>query len=226
GSLTQLSTSNETQADSDNYKNIMLAIDTLLNAGGGAQPSAATRESKFGSIGGTNLSFQALYLILVELGKFMEYYGNADAGVKGAGTLGNTCLFSYSHADPSNYVETSGLTASCDSATGSEGSADLPAPASNPTTLARLCEGIYLFNNLRDILANTTVGDNSSFGELANIGSIMETAISDLAQEETNNLGTTHINDIKGITSKTDCKELSTVQLESWYAFVFETLFQ
>lgn len=215
GSLTLLSTSNETQADSAGYKSIMSAIDIIVESGGG---SAAGRSSKFGSIGGMNLNFQALWLILTELGKFMEYYGNADAGAKGAGTAPNKCLFTYDEQDAKTYIDT-GPTGPC--VTGESGHADLPRPPTAPTTLARLCEGIYLFNNFRDILANTDFGDDERFASFTSMSAAIESA---LDEAETNDPGT-RINTVRGIYSKEACEELNAEQLEVWYAVVFETAF-
>lgn len=148
GSLTLFSTSNETEPDSAVYTSLMEAIDTIIESGGGR---ASGRNSKFGSVGGTNLNFQALYMILVELGKFMELYADAKDGEKG-GKGNHTCFFTYTVADAKLYVGTSGSSGACVSSAGGEGSPYLPGPATDATTQARLCEGIYLFNNLRDIL--------------------------------------------------------------------------
>ena len=215
GSLTLLSSSNETQADSAEYTNLMSGIDTILASGGG---SAAGRNSKFGSVGGTNLNFQALYMIIVELGKFMGYYGDAAGGAKGGG--GNhTCLFSYNIGDAQTYVTTSGNTGSCVTTNG--GSPDLPGNATDPTTLQRLCQGIYLFNNMRDILSNVDIGGNSNFGELANIGAQLEAGI--LAAEALD--PGTRISTVKNVKTMAACEALSDEQIEVWYAIVFETAF-
>ncbi|MCO4754711.1 MAG: hypothetical protein KC478_09510 [Bacteriovoracaceae bacterium] len=226
GTLATLSTSNETQADSSNYRNIMSAIDVLLNSAG-STPSAAAREAKFGVTGATNLSFQALYLILVELGKFMQFYGNTDAaGDKSDGSFGNTCIFTYTQVDAVNYANT--ILPRCESAGADEGSDELESPISATEIKARLCEGIYLFNNLRDILSNVTIGSNSTFGDLKDIGTQLEEIITDAETFEQGAYNSEvpyqdSINLIKGITNKADCEALPVERLEKWYAIIFET---
>ena len=226
GTLATLGTSNETQADSSNYTNIMSAIDVILNSAG-TTPSAAAREAKFGVSGATNLSFQALYLILVELGKFVQFYGNTDAaGDKSDGALGNTCIFTYTQTDAVNYANT--ILPRCESAGGDEGSDELEAPVTDAEINARLCEGIYLFNNLRDILSNVTIGANSTFGDLKDIGAQLDEIISDAEGFEAAAYNTEvtyqdSIALIKDITNKTDCEALPRQRLEKWYAIIFET---
>ncbi|MBC76469.1 MAG: hypothetical protein CME64_10685 [Halobacteriovoraceae bacterium] len=226
GSLTTLASSNETAPDSTNYTSIMSAIDVILNSAG-TTPSAAAREAKFGVTGATNLSFQALYLILVEFGKFMQLYGNTDAaGDKSDGSFTNTCIFTYTQSDAANYVN--GVLPTCNSAGGDEGSDFLESPVTDDEIDARLCEGIYLFNNLRDILTNVTIGDSSTFGSLKDVGDVLNTMISDAEAAESGGLNgevayQDSIQMIKDITSKSDCEALPRQRLEKWYAIIFET---
>ncbi len=226
GSLTTLGTSNETAPDSTSYTNIMNAIDVLLNSAG-TSPSATARESKFGVTGATNLSFQALYLILVEFGKFLQLYGNTDAaGDKSDGSFTNTCIFTYTQVDAVNYANT--ILPTCNSVGGDEGSDFLESPVTDDEIDARLCEGIYLFNNLRDILSNVTIGNSSTFGSLKDVGDVLDDMIADAESAESAGLNTEvayqdSIAAIKTITSKSDCEALPRQRLEKWYSIIFET---
>lgn len=215
GALTAFDSSNETEAESDNFASLMTGIDTILGEGG----SAAGRVSKYGAIKGLDMNIQALYMILVEFGKFMQYYGNAAAGNKGAGTAGNTCLLTYTVQDAMDFIALGGGGA-CGS--GDSGHADLPGPATAATTQARLCHGIYLFNNLRDLLGSIDFGDDASFGSIGDVSAAFEAAI---VTAETADPGD-RITTVKDIYTKEACANLTLDELEVWYAVVFETLFQ
>ena len=214
GALTQLSTSNETEADSDDFTSIMNAIDVVLDEGGSGQG----RIDKYGAVKGTDLNFQALYMILTELGKFVQYYGNAGAGVKGNGGAGNDCFLTYTVADAMTYIAGGGGGA-CE--TGDSGHADLPGPATATTTQRRLCKGIYLFNNMRDILASADFGSDSAFQSLSDFSDAIESAI---VTAETVDPGD-RITTVKNILTKDACADLALDDLEVWYAVVFETAF-
>lgn len=215
GSLVLLSTSNETQADSNDYVNLFTAIETLLDSGGG---TAANRISHFGSFDSEQLHFQSLLLILTELGKFFAYYGNSDSGVKGDGSGANNCIFEYQDPDAVAYVDASADVGACDSS--ESGHPDLAAPATGADTQRRLCEGIYLFNHLVDILVNVDVSSSPTFSDLDGIGANLETAIDTAV-----GVGGAEITTVRNILTMVDCQALGAKELEEWYSIVFETLF-
>jgi hypothetical protein len=160
----------EVSADSVSYTNTMLAINKLITAGGGAQPSAVNRKTVFGTTAGDN-DLQALLLITVEFGKFLKYYGQADAaGAKGGAIGGVGCLAEYSDATASGLATSS---AAC-SNPGTESTAEMK--TANSDYIRRLCEGVILFNNFQDILANLTFSSNSSeLADLSDVGAVLTT---------------------------------------------------
>ncbi len=215
GSLTKLASSNEEKPDSENYQNLLSAIEVIVDSGA----SASQRINKFGANGGGDLNLRNMFLIITELGKFIQYYGNAGGGVKGAGSSGNTCFINYTNTDAKNWVTSSGATGAC--STTSDGSADLPGPVNGATTKRRLCEGLMLFNNLRDTLSNLDLGDD--FKDINGIADALNSAVG-VAEGQP---GGASITTAKDILSVAECEDgLSAADLEIWYAYIFETGFQ
>lgn len=235
-SLASFSTSNETTADSSNYAAINNAITTLLsfdNAAG--TPSAIDRESKFGTKKAGDLSMQALYLLFVQLGKHFALYGNkGNDGSKGGDLegFGNTCIYSYTTEDAVDYITAgSGSLGSCTAATGSEGS-DFLEGITEALAKERLCRGIIYYNNLIDILSNTTLPASDLLGSIGDIGSTFTTLMNTAVAAETGvfNDGDTDglnaISTLKDITSQTDCEAVTIERIEKFYAIFFETVYQ
>lgn len=167
-SLTELSTSAQTVADSSDFDDLQTAIDILLYAGGVSTPSTATMKTNFGTRQAGNMSLQALYMIIVQLGRYTRWYGNTDStGVKGSGSLGNTCFFNYGAAALAVATSYGGGNA-CQA--GNTGSPDLDyGTAGTSTAQVRLCKGAMLVNNMLDILNNTTLSSNSSLGDISSL---------------------------------------------------------
>jgi hypothetical protein len=226
-SLASLSTSDETQADSESFVSLQTAIQTILTSTSG-NPGAQARINEFGQEQGTNLNFQLLFMLVVQTGKFFNHYGDADAaGTKGAGG-NNTCLFSYTNADAVNWINTdpAGIGAgSCVSATGSEGSDDLEAPVSAAEITTRLCEGIILFNNMMDVLGNVDLSD-TVYGDLSNITSVINGLYSAAVTAESGAYGSTVVDTVRTVRSQSDCENLTQAQLEKYYAIFFESTYQ
>jgi hypothetical protein len=232
--LAAFSSSNETSADSAAYTNLKTAVNYILAADGLAQPSAATKLTKFGTRAGTDLNMQALYMILVITGKYFAYYGNTDTnGVKGAGSLGNDCIFSYTAPDAVDFVAGEYGANTCSSTGGGEGSDDLEAPVAAATIKTRLCEGIIWFNNLLDILKNITLSSNPSLGDLSQISTVLDTALTVAATGETTLGGGAYNDDangqnaiatLKDITGQDECEAIHEYRIQKYHAILFETL--
>lgn len=215
GSLTELSSSNETAPDSANYQSLMAAIEVINSSG----ISASQRISKFGDKGGADINLRQMFLIITELGKFIQYYGNAGGGAKG-GAGDHTCFIDYTNTDAQNWVTSSGSTGAC--VTANDGGPDLPGPADGSTTKRRLCEGLMLFNHLRDSLSNLDFGDSADFGDLGDIASALNSAV-DTAEGLP---GGASITSAKDILTVAECEDsLTAADLEIWYAYIFETGF-
>ena len=170
-SLSRLTLSDETESDGTGYSSIRSGIQTLLNSTSGA-PSQENRTSKFGSRKAGDMGVQALILNIVNLGKFLNYYGNVDAnGDKGQGTdSSNSCFISYSDPRARLVIDPGGLGGAC--TVFNDGHPDLSFAAPNlETTKRRLCEGLMLVTNLLDILDNLDLSSSGSLSKLEDISS-------------------------------------------------------
>lgn len=168
-SLASLPSSEQTEAESDEFLDLQLAIDTILYSAGRTTPSAAQMKVIFGNRQGTNLNMQALYMILVQLGRFNRWYGRTDAtGKKGleTGVQQPACFFNYSTVNAQVVSTSHGAGNACTAS--NVGSPDLSYAdaAATTATRRRLCQGAMLMNNLIDLLNNITFPGGDSTGEL------------------------------------------------------------
>ncbi len=234
-SLAGFSSSNETEADSSDFTYLLQAIKTLIENDGGDQPSTVTRNSKFGIKESGDLSLQALYLIFVSMGKFYAYYGNADnTGTKGGGTQSNSCLFSYTTQDAVDWIGDTNP-GSCIAATGSEGSDDLELPVTAAVIKRRMCEGIYLYQNMMNILSNITLPGSSELGDVGNVQTTLATLYTAGITAETtagggiyNNgaaAGQNAMTTFQDITGVDECEAEAIEKIEKFYAIFLETIF-
>lgn len=180
GSLAQLSSSPQTQAESSDFEDLQTAIDILLYSGGRDVPSAVVTKSKFGTRHGTNMNMQAIYMILVQLGRYASWYGNTDAsGDKGAGGQSNTCFMDY-EAGPGAVATGHGGSNACTATNQGSDSLDYVG-VTTAVAQRRLCQGAMLINNLLDLLENTTLSSNSSLGDIGQIYAEIEPYVDNAA---------------------------------------------
>lgn len=212
-SLTKMSLSTETAADSANYTNIRTAINTILNST--TTIGQVARTTKFGTRKAGDLGVQALILNIVNMGKFLHYYGNVNAsGVKGGGSGTNSCFLNYN--DPRAQALTGVSTGAC--TVDNDGSADLD--QSTATGKRRICEGAMLLTNTIDILDNLDLSNSSTLSKLEDIS----TQVNSFKTAATAaGLGT-----IVNMTSQSVCETyLQTpaqlLDMEYFYALVFES---
>ena len=176
-SLTTMTLSPETVADSDEYTDLRTSLEILLYVDANP-PSQAAREAKYGPRKAGDMGVQTLFLSLTQLGRFLHFYGNVDAaGIKGAGTAStdeqgvtpSNCFVEYTYASA---VTALGLAAgTCNDMSSDDGHPNmLFAPAATLTiTKRKMCEGLMLVNNIVDILNNLTLPSDSSMGDLTNV---------------------------------------------------------
>jgi hypothetical protein len=207
----------ETQSDSSVYLNLQKAINVLLYAGGGSTPSTVSRNSKFGLRKAGDIHIQAVFLILIQMGKYFAYYGNVDSnGTKGAGSGTWNCLAKYNDANALAALAINNLD-SCTSA------ANTASPEMDPTETdykRRLCEGVVLFNNFQDILSNITFpSNNADYGALTDIGQTLAT----IKQQAV--LADNTIVDYENVRSQSACEQLAATQgaqLQRFFVLVLE----
>ena len=214
GSLASFSSANDmTSATDSDFTNIETAIYILLHAGGHATASSALRESSFSTREATDLNLQALYMILVNMGRWFNYYGNVDSnGEKGVGAEPNTCLATYTEANAIVAIDVIN-TDSCNSGT-NLGHVDIE----GPSRTARLCQGIILYNNFIDTLSNIqfTGTDASTFDDI-------ETVFSGVCLLAAG--GVPFSTSMCAIRDQSVCETQTNQDIERFSASIFETLF-
>lgn len=217
-SLATMSTSPETTVDSVAYTSIRSGINTILNSTSGS-PSQIAREAKFGVRRAGDMGMQALFLNIVNFGKFLNFYGNVDSdGDKGAGSNTNSCFLNYTDVRAQAVIG-SGNTGAC--TVTNDGHPDLSLAAGNlANAKRRLCEGLVLFTNVVDILDNI---DTSGSSELEKLNEVA-TKINDFKTIATTAGLTTLVN----TTSQSDCETLMNTasnlnDMQLLYSLIFES---
>ncbi len=218
GSLAALSTSEQTEAESDEFADLQRAIDILLYAGGKTTPSAAQQKAVFGARQGGNLNLQALYMILVQLGRYARWYGDTnDTGNKGSGSAANTCFFDYGAGALAVATGHGGGNACV---AGNSGHVDLDyAGVGTAVAQRRLCQGAMLINNMVDILDNTTLSSNDSIGEIANLSAMIDPYLATASALDPD------MDDFIATLSQEDCEDLVAADddvAELYFASLFE----
>ena len=250
GIFTNFSTSVKmTSADDIDFLNLQKGIDTLLYAGGlstSNNPSAESRDTIFGSDDALNINFQLFYMIIDQISKYSYYYGCYDgsSNTKGSGTArsdcsnSNDCFANYANytfssayggaSDLSGYLGR-GLTGSC---TGlSAGHTDLAATngAYSTVQVSRLCEGVVLVNNFREVFQSALTKISSTLQEpLKTELNHINDKINDLVTASS----TIGISDVATTLSQSLCESsfgansTEKAKLGAFFVLFFETLFR
>lgn len=181
-SLSILSLSYESTANSDQFQDIDEALDILLNVDSN-QPSQVAREAKYGPRKAGDMGIQALFLSMVQLGKFLNFYGNVNtSGAKGLGGASvdeqgadqSECFLPYTDPVAITYVDSLPATNACDNFSGGDnGHPNMSFAAANlETTKTRMCQGLMLVTNIIDILSNITIPQNDATDNLDEIATL------------------------------------------------------
>ena len=216
GSLATFSTSEMEGEDDEKFKHLRQALSLLLLPGGNTVSSHEERKKVLGLSAQDveRLEVFALYLILIQMGKYTYFYGNSGSdGVKGDGDGDNECYLSYKNTAAEAIAILTG--GSCDPSMGGSGHDELTGNRD------LMCYGVILFNNFIDIIGNLAFrGDNAD--ELVNVGS----TISDLCSQVTG----TDLGDICTVKTLKSCVDNDTKHsddhLEIFHAAVYETMHQ
>ena len=210
------------------FRDLQTAIDILLYAGGiplTSEPSAALRATKFSANHAGDINTQIAFMMMVQAGKFMKVYGNANAaGVKSLGGGSNTCFTSYANVDNgvSTAILASGSTGNCSGI--NSGHPQLIGPAADPERKKRLCEGVVLFNGILDLLPSIIASAGGT--ALGNVGvqiDIINQARQDL-EDDYPDIGT-----IMNTLSQTNCENDASITeeiIELYYLAYVEALIE
>jgi hypothetical protein len=214
GSLASFSSANDMASATDtSFTSIQTAIDILLHAGGHATASSTLRSSSFTTREATDLNLQALYMILVNMGRWFNYYGNADSvGVKGSGAEPNTCLATYTDANAIVAIDV----VNSDTCNSGTNLGHTSIEGASRTT--RLCQGIVLYNNFIDTLSNIefTGTDASTFDNIETAFSGVCLAASALSSFSAS---------MCDVRDQSICETQTNIDIERFSASIFETGF-
>jgi len=220
------------------YNNLQTAINLLLYAGGiptDEDPTPSRRANNFTFNEAGELNAMLMYTILVQLGRYIKFYGDTNAsGVKAGGALTSECFTDYQNLDfaPAstsgsqydNIVDFlgAGLTGSCNLHT-DVGHPDLGTEGNY--NIARMCQGVILMNNLLAIFPSVIAGiAGSNFANLSSLESTLNTA---KASVETHTPGSAAA--VNSVYSQTRCETLNASNddfLQTYFLFIMETMVQ
>lgn len=246
GSTTFTTSSSMNAPDNDQYEDLQRAINILLYAGGlstSKDPTVARRAAVLPADIALDVNAQLLYMVMAQIGKFLYYYGNANAsGIKGAGTQTNKCILTYDDTISVN-VSLSGLPAAAvplgtylDTATGSTGigacnSSQIGHPqlgadgGETPLKYDRLCQGAVLINNFLEIFP--AVLEASTGGDFAAVSGVLTQIEAVIAIVEGAKTG---MESIVGVLSQEKCETNNTddnpANVQIYYALLMENLFK
>lgn len=186
GGLSIFSTSTDMESHTDtDFLSMNTALDYLIYAGGISKdenPTHEKRKSFFESQDLQELEMLAFYEILVNLGRFLNYYGNVNSdGEKGAGSNHeNKCFLVYDNfplESGGNLRDFFGLgiTGSCTKArAGNSGHEFLYDQDEGTRSIERLCQGVVLFNNFFAIIPHVLESiTGQDFDEVSDISNLL-----------------------------------------------------
>lgn len=213
-------------ANDSKFKDMQTAIDLLLYAGGfstSTEPTSVERANYFGSKDAGEINSQLVFMMLAQLGKFMEIYANAGTtGVKGSGPASNKCFTDYSNTSAAIQAAIALLPGACKVVNSSHAQLD-----STLLTVAarrkRLCQGVVLLNGVLDLLPSIVA--SAGGGDLSSISSLT----TNINTFKTNLTAVFPVGYVGTVLSQSNCEtdgSITTATLESYYAIIFEALIQ
>lgn len=244
--------------DDPNFEDLQTAMNVLLYSGEITEtqnPTSERRSRYFSSSEVANMDTLLLYLTMVQIGMFVNYYGDidnsltssdGDYGLKGAASNGTAdyCLFDYDGTislTPDGTVVGAGdttlddylvsLAGTSNACDGSNGAADGYNPylgTNSNMHLERMCQGVVLLNTFFNALDNVVAqlaGD--SFSSLGDSFDAIDVVNGAIA-----GIYPDAVNLI-GLMNQENCEDLfadnsndSTKPMQVFYALYYEALFQ
>ena len=168
-------------------------------------------------------------MVLVQLGRYMYFYGNAatGGGVKGGGTRGNSCFTSYVNANATVKAAITAAAGTCTNiTTDAASSTQLSNTLLAATRKTRLCQGVVLLNGVFALLPNVVASIFSNAADKAaalaavSVISLAQTAL--IAADNTTQTVATTLN-------QSICENAGYVtasNLESYFGLMFEGSFK
>ncbi len=217
-------------ADDDDFVFLQKAMDTILYSGGldtDSDPTSAKRSENFSDDDLNELEMVLVYLQLIGMGRFFNYYGESnDEGEK------TGCILQYENValNAGNFdaLMLAGTlsTGSCTFAnykTSGNGHEDLGEPGDY--SIKRLCQGAMLLNNFLHVFPSLLArisGDD--FGNVAAMEAVLNAIISAMNAQK-NGTG----DNVAGVLSQSRCEVLNKDEddyLQVYYLFLMEQVFR
>jgi len=234
GGLSIFSTSSDMESPTDSdFVNISKALEYLLYAGGISKdedPTHDERAAHFDSQDLQEIEMLVFYETLVNLGRFINYYGNvSSAGVKGAGEQTNKCFLVYdnfpleSGGNLRDFFDL-GLAGACTKARAADSGHEYLYDAIEGTrSIERLCQGAVLVNNFFAIIPHVLESiSGQDFDDVSNISNLLsfQLAIAEAAKSGT----TAKVGNVLSQDLCVSNNENDDSYLQVYYAFVVEVL--
>ncbi|NOT78894.1 MAG: hypothetical protein HOP07_07800 [Bacteriovoracaceae bacterium] len=235
GGTTLYSTSSATVTttlqNDQKFKDLQKAIDILLYAGGidstNTEPTSAERARYFSSSEAADINSQLLYMVLVQLGRYMYHYGDSSVtGVKASGVRSNTCFTSYVNADGDVKTAVAAGTDSCSNILNDTAAhVELASAVTAATRKTRLCQGVVLLNGVFAILPDVItsvipVAQQAAALAALNVLNLAKVAL--IAADATTATVASTLNQ----TVCEDNTQVSVSNIESYFGLMFEGIFQ
>lgn len=237
GGLSRFSTSSDMESPTDtDYVNIFTGLNYLLYAGGidsDEDPTPAKRDAFFEQQEVQEIEMLAFYELLVNLGRFLYYFGNADEdGVKGGGGQSNKCFIVYDNLPLEgsafflrDYLDL-GITGACSKARSADsGHESLYNDDDGSRNTEALCEGVVLINNFFELLPrviSSISGDD--FDAIDDISEVLERQL-DLVEGVKSGLRE-KVGEVLSYDLCVNNNQNDDTFLQFYYAFIVEVLFR
>jgi hypothetical protein len=225
-STSQIAISGSLQSDTK-FIDMQTAIDLLLYAGGfsvATEPTSVERAKYFNANQAADINSQMLFMMLAQLGKYMEVYANAGTtGVKGSGSAGNNCFTDYSNTPGGVQAALGAMPGAC-KVTNSPSLQLSSGALTVATRRTRLCQGVVLVNGILDVLPS--IAASAGGGDLSSISSLTTNI-----QSYKTALTTAYpaVGSVSTVMSQYNCENdpnITTATIESYFAIIFEALIQ
>ena len=233
GGLALYSTSPDMESPTDiEYKSLETGLNYLLYAGGisfDEDPTPQKRESILGIVETQEIEMLAFYEIMVNLGRFLNYYGNTDSnGFKGGGSQSNKCFIVYQDLPLDNGLTSLedwfglNLTGDCNQLRYDKSGHQYLSPVAG-LDVEKLCEGAVLVNNFLEIFPRVLASiEGADFDAIANIEATIDAQLLILEQAKSGTM-----ENVGNVLSHSLCvsnNSQNTEYLQFYYAVLMEVL--
>lgn len=198
--------------NNDSFNALTTAVNTITSST--TTVSQEERTKAFGPRKGQDLGVQLLIYSVVQVSRYLNYYGNAEAGRKGEGSGVNTCFLDYVN----NPILPGLLPTSNNCGINGDGHPELD--LATPSGRKNACNGVILINNVLDVFENIEFGDSENLQVLKEISEKISFLRENLTDIDPGLEFLFNIRDHKS------CEDLSDSDVEKFIFALFEVGFE